>query len=277
MDLMSSLMPFITGRSLACFSFAALHNPALSPMILLTILLIEQYSILSKKQEKCRDNPIKWCEYNYEYLDRLFPRLGTQLSLPFEHALITPPATANSSFQISSTPFSDYPSPDLPYPSLDAPPGPPPTSPSSPGAKPCSGAAAPPPTPLPASTTSFPRLHSPAAARETCRPSNAPGSRRSRKPRRTRTQSPPCRGCRTARTLEPRACTEARIAVKLNANRMVVGTLRGFDQFMNLVIDNTVEVNGNEKNDIGMVRYFFQVIRGNSVVTIEALEPVARS
>ncbi|KAK2994767.1 hypothetical protein RJ640_001673 [Escallonia rubra] len=41
--------------------------------------------------------------------------------------------------------------------------------------------------------------------------------------------------------------------IKLNANRMVVGTLRGFDQFMNLVIDNTVEVNGNENNDIGMV------------------------
>ncbi|KAH1190471.1 putative small nuclear ribonucleoprotein G [Glycine max] len=34
---------------------------------------------------------------------------------------------------------------------------------------------------------------------------------------------------------------------------MVVGTLCGFDQFMNLVIDNPVEVNGNEKNDIGMV------------------------
>jgi len=43
------------------------------------------------------------------------------------------------------------------------------------------------------------------------------------------------------------------LAVKLNANRMIVGTLRGFDQFMNLVVDNTVEVNGNEKNDIGMV------------------------
>jgi small nuclear ribonucleoprotein (snRNP)-like protein len=42
-------------------------------------------------------------------------------------------------------------------------------------------------------------------------------------------------------------------AVKLNANRMVVGTLRGFDQFMNLVVDNTVEVNGDEKTDIGMV------------------------
>ena len=43
------------------------------------------------------------------------------------------------------------------------------------------------------------------------------------------------------------------LPVKLNANRVVIGTLRGFDQFMNLVVDNTVEVNGNEKNDIGMV------------------------
>ncbi|KAG5545058.1 hypothetical protein RHGRI_017505 [Rhododendron griersonianum] len=62
------------------------------------------------------------------------------------------------------------------------------------------------------------------------------------------------------------------VAVKLNANRMVVGTLRGFDQFMNLVVDNTEEVNGNERTDIGMV-----VIRGNSVVTVEALEPVSRA
>lgn len=53
---------------------------------------------------------------------------------------------------------------------------------------------------------------------------------------------------------------------------MVVGTLRGFDQFMNLVVDDTVEVNGNDRTKIGMV-----VIRGNSVVTVEALEPVARA
>jgi hypothetical protein len=43
------------------------------------------------------------------------------------------------------------------------------------------------------------------------------------------------------------------LPVKLNANRVVIGTLRGFDQFMNLAVDNTVEVNGNERNDIGMV------------------------
>ena len=29
--------------------------------------------------------------------------------------------------------------------------------------------------------------------------------------------------------------------------------LRGFDQFMNLVLDNTVEINGADRNEIGMV------------------------
>lgn len=42
--------------------------------------------------------------------------------------------------------------------------------------------------------------------------------------------------------------------VKLNGNRKVTGVLRGFDQFMNLVLDNTVEeVSPSERNDIGMV------------------------
>ncbi|KQK15293.1 probable small nuclear ribonucleoprotein G [Brachypodium distachyon] len=65
---------------------------------------------------------------------------------------------------------------------------------------------------------------------------------------------------------------DKKLQIKLNANRVVIGTLRGFDQFMNLVVDNTVEVNGNDRNDIGMV-----VLRGNSVVMIEALEPIAKS
>eukprot|EP00897_Mesotaenium_endlicherianum_P007339 jgi/Mesen1/6633/ME000034S06078 len=62
---------------------------------------------------------------------------------------------------------------------------------------------------------------------------------------------------------------DKKLNIKLNANRNVVGVLRGFDQFMNLVLDNTVEVNGQDRNEIGMV-----VIRGNSVVMIEALETV---
>jgi small nuclear ribonucleoprotein G len=49
----------------------------------------------------------------------------------------------------------------------------------------------------------------------------------------------------------------------------VTGTLRGYDPFMNLVIDDATEhVRGSNKaNPIGMV-----VIRGNSVTMIEALE-----
>ena len=65
---------------------------------------------------------------------------------------------------------------------------------------------------------------------------------------------------------------DKKLNIKLNAGRNVVGVLRGFDQFMNLVLDNTVEINGADKNEIGMV-----VIRGNSVVMIEALEPVRTS
>jgi small nuclear ribonucleoprotein (snRNP)-like protein len=40
-------------------------------------------------------------------------------------------------------------------------------------------------------------------------------------------------------------------AVTLNANRHVTGTLRGFDQFMNIVLDQTVDMKA--KTDIGMV------------------------
>lgn len=54
------------------------------------------------------------------------------------------------------------------------------------------------------------------------------------------------------------------ISVKLNANRVVIGTLRGFDQFMNLVVDNTMEVNGNDKTDIGMVVSFFLLLKAIS-------------
>jgi small nuclear ribonucleoprotein G len=61
---------------------------------------------------------------------------------------------------------------------------------------------------------------------------------------------------------------DKRLAIKLNGNRTINGTLRGFDQFMNLVLDETVEqVSATEQSSIGMV-----VIRGNSIVMIEALE-----
>ena len=58
--------------------------------------------------------------------------------------------------------------------------------------------------------------------------------------------------------------------LSLNGSRKVTGVLRGYDPFMNIVLDEAVEEKTNgEKVDIGMV-----VIRGNSVCTMEALENI---
>ncbi|XP_038867306.1 small nuclear ribonucleoprotein G isoform X1 [Salvelinus namaycush] len=58
--------------------------------------------------------------------------------------------------------------------------------------------------------------------------------------------------------------------VKLNGGRQVQGVLRGFDPFMNLVMDDCLEMApGGIQNTIGMV-----VIRGNSIIMLEALERV---
>ncbi|ETW31110.1 hypothetical protein PFFCH_01450 [Plasmodium falciparum FCH/4] len=57
--------------------------------------------------------------------------------------------------------------------------------------------------------------------------------------------------------------------VYLNGNRQVVGILRGYDTFMNLVLDNTMEIKKDEQIDIGVV-----VIRGNSISYWECLDKV---
>lgn len=81
---------------------------------------------------------------------------------------------------------------------------------------------------------------------------------------------------------------DKKLSLKLNGGRQVVGILRGFDPFMNLVVDETIEeCKDGSKNSIGMiVRFFpllvysgnnkfvFQVIRGNSIVMLEALDRV---
>lgn len=47
---------------------------------------------------------------------------------------------------------------------------------------------------------------------------------------------------------------DKRMMLKLNGGRSVVGILRGFDPFMNVVIDETVEeCRDGTKNNIGMV------------------------
>ena len=57
------------------------------------------------------------------------------------------------------------------------------------------------------------------------------------------------------------------VGLKLNANRQVQGLLAGYDQFLNLVLDDATEiVSSAEQHRLGQV-----VIRGNSVVRIEHL------
>lgn len=59
--------------------------------------------------------------------------------------------------------------------------------------------------------------------------------------------------------------------VELNGNRRVEGTLRGYDQFMNIVLDDAVEGGSGDHEDraIGMV-----VVRGNSIIAMDSRERV---
>ncbi|EIE88422.1 hypothetical protein G6F57_008510 [Rhizopus arrhizus] len=71
-------------------------------------------------------------------------------------------------------------------------------------------------------------------------------------------------------TPELKKYMDKRISLQLNGNRKVTGVLRGYDPFMNIVLDETVEeVSPTERNNIGMV-----VIRGNSIAIMEALERI---
>lgn len=87
---------------------------------------------------------------------------------------------------------------------------------------------------------------------------------------------------------------DKRLSLQLNGNRKVTGVLRGYDPFMNIVLDETVEeVSASEKKNIGMVvsctlylrlclhdqktliiHICIQVIRGNSISIMEALERI---
>lgn len=61
------------------------------------------------------------------------------------------------------------------------------------------------------------------------------------------------------------------LSIKLNGNRKVSGILRGFDPFMNLVLDEATEVNRQgSKVTIGMI-----VIRGNAIDHLEALDRIS--
>ncbi|KAK9446974.1 uncharacterized protein V1518DRAFT_422606 [Limtongia smithiae] len=72
-------------------------------------------------------------------------------------------------------------------------------------------------------------------------------------------------------TPELKKYMDKRLFVQLNGSRKVIGILRGYDVFLNLVLDDAVE----EKAAGERVRIGTIVIRGNSVVMMEVLERVS--
>jgi small nuclear ribonucleoprotein G len=75
---------------------------------------------------------------------------------------------------------------------------------------------------------------------------------------------------------------DKRIFLQLNGKRKITGVLRGFDPFMNIVVDDGVdETDAAAKTPIGTVvrfdahattRLTVQMVRGNSIVMLEVLE-----
>mmetsp|Transcript_8587 Transcript_8587/g.12643 ORF Transcript_8587/g.12643 Transcript_8587/m.12643 type:complete len:86 (-) Transcript_8587:154-411(-) len=68
---------------------------------------------------------------------------------------------------------------------------------------------------------------------------------------------------------------DKRLRLTLNGNRKVVGTLRGFDPFLNVVLEEAIDEKaaassgGDDDGYIGQI-----VIRGNSISQFETLERV---
>jgi len=61
---------------------------------------------------------------------------------------------------------------------------------------------------------------------------------------------------------------DKRLQFSLNGNRKVIGTLRGYDAFLNVVLEEAE--NAADGKNIGTI-----VIRGNSIIQFEGLERVA--
>jgi small nuclear ribonucleoprotein G len=63
---------------------------------------------------------------------------------------------------------------------------------------------------------------------------------------------------------------DKRLDIRMNASRRIVGVLRGYDQFMNLVLEDVEEITKEEKVPLGTI-----MIRGNSVVLWECLDKIS--
>jgi len=63
------------------------------------------------------------------------------------------------------------------------------------------------------------------------------------------------------------------LKLSLNGNRKIIGTLRGYDAFLNVVLENAInELTGEDLCTGGTSEI---VIRGNSIIQFESVERIA--
>jgi small nuclear ribonucleoprotein G len=65
---------------------------------------------------------------------------------------------------------------------------------------------------------------------------------------------------------------DKRLIVKLDCGRQVSGVLRGYDQFMNMTLEDFMPI---EKDGKASTNFGTAVIRGSSITMLESLDPVA--
>ena len=80
---------------------------------------------------------------------------------------------------------------------------------------------------------------------------------------------------------------DKRIQINLNGNRKLIGKLKGYDPFMNIVVENAIDISNNKTNineenkanDENIIKQENQplgtvMIRGNSIVFWECLDKI---
>ncbi|CAI4038700.1 hypothetical protein SMKI_06G0460 [Saccharomyces mikatae IFO 1815] len=74
-------------------------------------------------------------------------------------------------------------------------------------------------------------------------------------------------------TPELKKYMDKKILLNINGSRKIAGILRGYDIFLNVVLDDAMEINGEDianNNPLGLQT----VIRGNSIISLEALDTI---
>lgn len=65
--------------------------------------------------------------------------------------------------------------------------------------------------------------------------------------------------------------SDKKVLLQLNGKRKIAGVLKGYDIFLNVVLDSAVEITKNGNNiPLGSET----VVRGNSIVSIESLDTI---